>query len=420
MFSKNHRRLVCRTVARRRFLFFVLAVLSFVLYHNVPLLQGKKQNHAGRRTPTYDVDEVPHFLHRSSFRVDPDLEYEERVCEALRNIERAVLHENGGDYSARDRIWQIMLGKKRERSEDSLAFEDVNDEWEYSLVTTDTANAFINNVFLTVPDLKDLYTSYPLEVLRADLLRYLLLWYHGGFYADTDVYPRRSIKDCPSLVPVLPRPDHPANNISLVVGIELDEPKASSHLMRQWRWTRRYGFIQYTLYAPRRFSPILRETIVRVLSHTRQHLHRRIPLPWSPRYTENAILEISGPGVFTDAVLDTLSATLPASNRLVQQSVGADLGIGDLALRRSGVTQRRVTWAPFFRIQDPVCVDASEASSVQEEPMGGLCVLPVNAWGNGQRHSGSENFGSQHACVNHRFKGSWKPWKMSWREYLFG
>ncbi|PLB44589.1 hypothetical protein P170DRAFT_450651 [Aspergillus steynii IBT 23096] len=408
------RRLVGRTVARRRFLFVALAVLSFVLWHNLPLLH-KNGNRADRRTPKYDVDDVPHFVHRASFRVDPDLEYEERVSQALRNIERAVIHENGGEYVARDRIWQVMLGKNRERSEDSLAFEDENEGWEYSLVTTDTANAFIDSVFLTVPDLKDIYMAYPLDILRADLLRYLLLWYHGGYYADTDVFPKRSIKDCPSLEPLFTPPPHHKPNISLVIGIELDEPKASSQLMRHWRWTRRYGFIQYTLYAPRRFSPLLRETIVRALSHTRQHIQQYL-LPWGPRYNEHAILEISGPGMFTDTVLDTLSQTLPPTNKLVEQSVGADLGVGDLMTHRSGLTQRRVTWAPFFGIKEPLCVDASEAT----DAMGGLCVLPVNAWGNGQRHSGSENFGSQHACVNHRFKGSWKPWKKSWKEYFFG
>lgn len=134
MLPKGHRRRACRPIARRRFLFFALAVLSFVLYHyNLPLIQGKIRNRADRRTPSYDTDEPPHSLHHSAFRVDPDLEYEERVSEALRNIERAALHKNGGDYSSPDKIWQVMLGKKRDRSEDSIAFEEENEEWEYSV-----------------------------------------------------------------------------------------------------------------------------------------------------------------------------------------------------------------------------------------------------------------------------------------------
>lgn len=131
MLPKANRRLLGRTTSRRRSLLLVLAVLSFVVWCYFPCTQEKAKSRADRRTPIYDVDEVPHFLHRSSFRIDPDLEYEERVSHALRNIELAVLHENGGDYSARDKIWQVMLGKKTERSEDSMAFEEENDDWEY-------------------------------------------------------------------------------------------------------------------------------------------------------------------------------------------------------------------------------------------------------------------------------------------------
>jgi len=46
-----------------------------------------------------------------------------------------------------------------------------------------------------------------------------------------------------------------------------------------------------------------------------------------------------------------------------------------------------------------------------------LAVLPINVWGNGQRHSGAENYNSVHACINHRFGRSWKK---GWWEYLFG
>ena len=56
-----------------------------------------------------------------------------------------------------------------------------------------------------------------------------------------------------------------------MVGIEVDELYATRQLMRDWRWARGYQFIQYTMYAPQSFSLFLRGTMVRVLSHTRQH-----------------------------------------------------------------------------------------------------------------------------------------------------
>lgn len=285
------------------------------------------------------------------------------------------------------------------------------------LVTHAWARDFITNTLSAVPDLLDLYNSYPSDVLRADLLRYLILWYHGGYYADMDVFPARPIRSCPSLAPLFdPVPSDSDNkpsalpNVSLVLGIEIDEPYASPKLMREWHWSRSYGFIQYTMYAPRRFSPLLRRAIVRVLAHTKRH-NDESNFIRGPRYDEKTTLEVTGPGVFTDAILDVLSETLPLTHPLVKSSVAADAGIGGL-VDSSGKIQKRVTWAPFHRLRKSIWVDASEGKD-----MGGLAVLPINVWGNGQRHSGSESFNNVHACINHRFG---RTWKKGWWEYLFG
>lgn len=205
--------------------------------------------------------------------------------------------------------------------------------------------------------------------------------------------------------------------MSLVLGIEIDEPLASPQKMREWHWVRSYGFIQYTMYAPRRFSPLLREVIVRVLSHTKRY-HDESSFIFGPRYNELTTLEITGPGVFTDAILDVLSDSLPTRHPLISTSLTAEEELGDSEPISSAGSSNRVTWAPFYKLEEPLCVEDSEA--ITHEKMGGLCVLPINAWGNGQRHSGSEDFESSQACVNHRFGGTWKPWKQSWKKYLFG
>lgn len=265
-------------------------------------------------------------------------------------------------------------------------------------------------------------------MLRADLLRYLLTWYYGGYYADADVWPARSIRSCPTLEPIFHPTTDTTYNVSLILGIEIDEPYASEKLMRQWHWSRSYGFIQYNFYAPKRFSPFLRKTIARVLAHTKRH---RENSGWlrGPKYNEKTILEVSGPGVFTDAVLDVLSEGLPTTHPLVKYSVDADADIGDLLVQvgekkrykpysgdgNAFERQNRVTWAPFHRLSQPLWVDDTETAEGKE--MGGLGVMPVSVWGNGQRHSGAENFRSVHACINHRFG---RTWKKGWWEYIFG
>lgn len=286
-------------------------------------------------------------------------------------------------------------------------------------MTDDKAAAFVDDVLSAVPEIAQVYHSYPYYVLRTDLLRYLLLWYYGGFYADIDVFPARPIKGCPDLQPLFfsNQQTKDFGNISLVVGIELDEPYVSDKGMREWRWTRRYGFLQYTMYAPRRFSPVLREIVTRVIAHTKQHNDRFASrYLFGPWYGEREILGISGPDVVTDAVLDVLSTTLPPSHRLMNISMEKDAGVDNLPVSSiTGEPERRVTWAPFHGIREMLCVDDDEA--MQKGSMGGICVLPVNALGNGQRHSGSEGFGSSRACVNHRFRGSWKK---GWWESHFG
>ncbi|KAF5866075.1 hypothetical protein ETB97_001153 [Aspergillus alliaceus] len=415
MGSRRQRKLLCvHTIGTRKLTLVLLAALVyFVLYHLPPPPKTKNNTGSDRKPPKYDVDTTPRFLHLSPFREDPDTEYEKHVSEALLEIENTALRESNGDSSAEDRIWQIALGKRVERESDSLEFEQENSEWKYSLVDDKKASKFITEMFSSVPQLKNLYNSYPYHVIRSDLIRYLLLWYYGGFYADMDVYPARSIKSCPALEPLW-EGDAKSPNVSLVVGTEIDEPHASPRLMREWRWTRRYQLIQYTIYAPRRFSPILREVIVRALSHTRRHI-KQSSFILGPRYNENTILEVTGPGVFTDAVLDVVSQTLPPTHNLVESSIDADADIGDLVSPSTGVTQRRVTWAPFTKIKEPVCVDDSEA--MKGKSMGGVCVLPISVWGNGQRHSGSEGFRSRHACINHRFG---RTWRKGWMEYFFG
>lgn len=274
------------------------------------------------------------------------------------------------------------------------------------------AEELVTITFSSVPGLASLYHSYPHYVQRSDLLRYLVLWYFGGYYADMDVNPARKIKDCPATQQSVFNDNA---DISLVLGIEIDEPYATPEEMNLWHWARPYGFLQYTIYAPRRFSPLLRDVVVRVMSHTKRHLDESNVF-LGPRYNELTTLEVTGPGVFTDAILDALSDSLPASHPLITKSVEADAALGKQGPKGSEAPSQRVTWAPFHRLQETLCVNGSEAKEGKE--LGGLCVLPINAWANGQRHSNAEGTNSPHACVNHRFGGTWKPWKHSWKNKI--
>ncbi|EAU29238.1 conserved hypothetical protein [Aspergillus terreus NIH2624] len=408
-----------RYPVRRRVCTFVLILSLYCLLHYLPDLPATQGNTwADQRPPKHHVDEKPHFLYRSPLRQNPDLEYEKQLSNALQKFEQEVLARNGGSERAEDRIWQIAQDEDYRGNPQNPPCASIEPQ---KLVSDAKALEFVTTELSAIPEIASVYRSYPYNVLRADLLRYLLLWYYGGFYADTDVIPAKPIKECPALQPVFTSISNHSGvptvspAVSLVVGVEIDEPYATRQFMRDWRWTRRYGFLQYTMYAPRRFSPLLREIIVRAISHTHQYESQRWGLFRRLRYTQKAILMVTGPDVVTDTILDTVSTSLPSTHPLVQESVRADAEIGDLVSPETGATQQRVTWAPFHRLQHTLCIAEDEA--IPTAPMGGLCVLPISVWGNGQRHSQAEGFRSPHACINHRFKGSWKK---GWRRYISG
>jgi hypothetical protein len=248
-------------------------------------------------------------------------------------------------------------------------------------------------VFSDVPDLARTYNSYSYDILRADLLWYLVLWYYGGYYANLDVYPARSTKSCPALNPLFPSTTSPesqiSQNVSLVLGIEIDEPYASVQLMEAWHWTRIYWFIQYSMYAPRRFSSFLRRAIGPALAHTRQR-SQDLTLLSRGMYDESSTLDITGPAMFTDAVLDVLSEALPPTHPLIRRSVEEDRDTGELRLSSGGFASR-ATWALFHRLNGPLWVDASDSGL--DKDMGGLGVVPIRVWGSGQRHSEAGYFG---------------------------
>ena len=151
----------------------------------------------------------------------------------------------------------------------------------------------------SIPFLTETYTNYPVSILRADLLRYLLLWYDGGLYADIDVHPVRPITLCKPLNPLFTEHHH---NISLAVSVGIDEP-----------------------------------------------------------------------------------------------------------------------YTPFHHLKKPLWIDGKagrgQDTDGESESVSGLLVLPINIWGNGQRHSGAGMFNSEEACTNHRFG---RTWKKGWWENIFG
>ena len=208
------------------------------------------------------------------------------------------------------------------------------------------------------------------------------------------------MRDCSPIKSVV----HGGRNISLMIGVEVDEPYLSLKTTAQWGWTRSFGFGQFVMWAPKRFDPMIRRAIVRAISHM-MVLESVQDRSWMGRLREREVHmgEVTGASMFTDVVLEVLSKSLREGHPLRDRDAGLE---------------RRVTWKWFRKLRKPLWIEPKEAEEGAEEEMRGLAVLPINRWSNGQRHSGAGKFEVEDACVNHVYGKV--PWKKGWREKLFG
>jgi mannosyltransferase OCH1-like enzyme len=69
--------------------------------------------------------------------------------------------------------WQKYVDKVKE----------LHPGWQYKLWTDDDNNAFVKNDF---PEFYPLFEAFPKNIMRADVIRYLIMYKIGGLYLDLD------------------------------------------------------------------------------------------------------------------------------------------------------------------------------------------------------------------------------------------
>jgi hypothetical protein len=192
-----------------------------------------------------------------------------------------------------------------------------------------------------------------------------------------------------------------------MVGVERDEPFFSWDEIKDRGWSRGFGFGLGTVWAPRRFDPILRTAIVRSVSHA--HAHQKLAggdgwmasFKGTNKWEEEEGGEISGAGMFTDIIMEVLSECLKEDHELRDRDAGLE---------------RRVSWKKFKGLKRTLWIESNQAREGID--LRGIAVLPINVWSNGQNHSRSGTFEAEGACVNHAYGG--RPKKKEWYERLFG
>ncbi|KAL9600854.1 MAG: hypothetical protein Q9219_002896 [cf. Caloplaca sp. 3 TL-2023] len=226
---------------------------------------------------------------------------------------------------------------------------DLNPEYRYELLTDGSAETYVQDNF---PDrIAEIYTGINDFILRADLIRYLVLLNQGGVYADLDV---ACVKPIDLWIPSKLRP-----NSSVVLGVEVDNDYGPNR-------SKQFELVNWTIMA-RRNQPFMQYLVDRVIENLEKAAtkHNTTLAQLKPQRQE--VIDVTGPMALTRAAFEYLS----------------------------DATKTTVTTQNFTKMKRP-------------QLMADILILPINAFGAGHQvtWSGADEDGS--ALVHHHFAGSWK------------
>lgn len=265
------------------------------------------------------------------------------------------------------KIWQIFLNSSTHAGLDDAIHSWVsnNQDYSYTLVSDQGADNFVRKHYLANrKEIAHTFLDTRFPIFRSDLLRYMLLESEGGIYTDLETKPRKPIKEW--------IPAHLQSSVRAIVGIEYDQlgdPKPSHG------FSERISFCQWTIaIAPK--HPMMTRIVKKVVANVNEYAQQNGTTISALRHPGARVAEVTGPGVWTTAVWESLSEALG----------GAKL-------------------------------DYRNVSGLKEPKLfGDILVLPIDGFGTGQPHSGSLQDGkAKTALVEHSFSWSWRKDKWGTR-----
>jgi mannosyltransferase OCH1-like enzyme len=264
------------------------------------------------------------------------------------------------------KIWQTWkvgpLGFEQGHSDTAKTWPAKNPNYRYEVLTDDNALEYLDWHYgakgLNRQDLIELYREIDITIIKADLLRYLILYAEGGVYADIDVEALRPVN---RFIPER----YTEEEVDMIIGVEIDEPAFVNHPVLG---SKCMSFCQWT-FAAKPHLPVM----MRLIENIQDWLHelsRQKGVPISKLELDfNEVISGTGPSAFTRAVLEQMTA----------QNHGTE-----------------VTWDVFHNLAESRLV-------------GGILVLNVETFAAGQGHSDSGNHDSRGALVKHHYHASGWP-----------
>ncbi|KAL6711699.1 hypothetical protein ACN47E_004633 [Coniothyrium glycines] len=265
------------------------------------------------------------------------------------------------------KIWQTWkvgpLGFEQRDSDTAKTWPAKNPGYRYEVLTDDNANQYLEWHYgphgFDRPDIIKLYRDLNITIIKADLLRYLVMYAEGGVYADIDVESLRPVSR------FIPERYNQEGQIDMIIGIEIDEPAYIKHPILG---SKCMSFCQWT-FAAKPGLPVM----MRLVENIQEWLHdlsSKKGVPISELQLDfNEVISGTGPSAFTKAVLEQMTA----------QNNG-----------------KPVTWDFFHNLAESRLIN-------------GFLVLNVEAFAAGQGHSDSGNHDSRSALVKHHYHASGWP-----------
>lgn len=243
----------------------------------------------------------------------------------------------------------------------------------YEVLTDLNSLAYVKHTFgpegFNRPDIVQVYQSLTASIVKADLLRYLIMYAEGGIYADVDVQ---------ALVPFEDWIPHrfQEQSLDLIVGIETDEPDFKNHRLLG---VKAQSFCQWTFVCKRRAPAMLR--LINSIMHWLHDMERVQKQGLGNLIFDfDAVLNVTGPSAFTAAVLAEMSAW----------------------------AGHAIDWSEFHRLREAKVIER-------------VLVLPAQAFAASTGHSESGSHASMGALVKHHFGASgWSKHHQRFKHPAYG
>ncbi|KAK3307342.1 glycosyltransferase family 32 protein [Chaetomium strumarium] len=236
-----------------------------------------------------------------------------------------------------------------------------NPDYRYEVLTDDNDLRYVEWHFgpdgFNRPDIVNFYRDVKAAIVKADLLRYLIMYAEGGLYADIDV------EDLKPLTKFIPE-RYNEKDIDMVIGVEIDEPDWKDHPILG---PKSRSFCQWTFMCKPQL-PVMMRLIERIMTWLNGVAKEQGVALADVKLDFDQIISGTGPSAFTEAIMAEM-----------------DLHKEDPNLK--------IDWDLFHDMQESKVVSR-------------VLVLTVEAFAAGQGHSDSGNHDSRAALVRHHYHAS--------------